>query len=72
MASSGTVLQMKFGTTAGTKTWSYKYAKPATTREQILALSSAMIANGIIYREQPLRLVSAELVTTTVTTVDVS
>ena len=72
MARAGTSLQMKFGTTHGDKTWTFNYAKPAATVQSIKNLGEVMIANGEIFHNRPLSLESAEIVNTTVTTVDIS
>lgn len=72
MARAGTSLQMKFGTTHGDKTWTFNYAKADTSVATIKNLGQVMIANGEIFYNRPLSLESAELVTTSVTQVDVS
>lgn len=67
-----TKLVLKLGTTAGTKTWSFNYAKSNATTQNIKALADAMIANGSIYRYPPLTKESAQLVVATTTDIDIS
>lgn len=61
---SGVSLKMKFDTMSGSKTWSYKYADPSATVSQVKALGQAMIENGSIYQNVPMKLVSAIQVVT--------
>lgn len=62
-----TVLKMKFDTMRGSKTWSFKYAKSASSiaSADVKALGQAMITNGSIYRYHPTALTDARVVTTT-------
>lgn len=60
----GTSLKMKFDTMSGSKTWTFKYAKSGATLANIKALGAAMIANGTILENQPVRLTDARTVTT--------
>lgn len=62
---SGTVLKMKFDTMAGSKTWTFKYAKPSAGAAAVKALGAAMIANGSIYAHPPVALTEAREVITT-------
>lgn len=71
MATAGTKLQLKFGTTSGTKTWTFNYAKSGATVEQIQALANTMIENGSIYQYPPLTKESAEIITTSVTRIEI-
>lgn len=61
----GTVLKMKFDTIAGSKTWTFKYAKPSAGLANVKALGAAMIANGSIYAYPPVALTEAREVVTT-------
>ena len=67
-----TTLKLKFGTMSGEKTWNFKYAKANTTTENVKNVVSKMIENGSIYKYPPLTAVSATLVTTSETEVDLS
>lgn len=71
MATAGTSLQMKFGTTGGVKTWTFKYAKANVSASAVTTLGQKMIENGAIFKNQPLTLESAEIVTTTVQKINV-
>lgn len=68
----GTQLKMRFGTLAGTKTFTIKYAKPAATAAAVSTLMDAMITNGSIYEYPPTTKESATLVTTTETSLTIS
>lgn len=68
----GTSLKLKFDTMSGSKTWTYKYANPSATSQQVKALGQAMIDNGSIYQNVPMKLVSAIQVITEETEYDLS
>lgn len=68
----GTQLKLTFDTLSGSKTWTFKYAKPNATLANIKSLGGAMITNGDIYPEPPLVLKSAKTVTTTENEYDLS
>ena len=61
---SGVALKLKFDTMRGSRTWTYKNAKPSATTQQVKALGQAMIDNGSIYESVPVTLVSAVQVVT--------
>lgn len=69
---STTKLVLKMGTASGVKTWSFNYANPSVTAQQIKSFMNTMIANGSIYRYPPLTRDSAQLLTTSETNIDVS
>lgn len=60
-----TRLKLTFETGAGSKTWSFNYAKGAATTANVKALGAAMIANGSIYENPPLVFKAAKVVVTT-------
>lgn len=60
----GVRLQLKFGTMAGERTWTFRRAKESVTTNQVKALMNTMIANGSIYQEPPLTARSAKLIKT--------
>ena len=68
----GTTLKMTFDTLSGEKTWTFKYAKPNATVQNVKALGAAMISNGAIYPHPPLVLKAAKTVTTTENDYDLS
>ncbi len=61
----GTKLQLRFDTMSGSRTWTFNYAKSGPTAVQVKALGAAMISNGSILSDQPVRLTEAKTVTTT-------
>ena len=68
----GTSLKMKFDTMSGSKTWSFSYANAGATAANIKALGAAMIANGSILTNVPVRLTEAKTVTTSEHVYDIS
>ena len=68
----GVKLQLKFGTMAGEKTWTFSRAKENVTTAQVKALMNAMITNGTIYQEPPLTKRSAKVIVTTEDAFDLS
>ena len=69
---SGNKLQLRMGTTAGIKTWSFNYAKSNASTANINALMDAMITNGSIYKYPPLTKESATIIQTSEINVPVS
>lgn len=72
MASSGKKLQVKFGTPAGPKTWTINYIKNNVSQSDVRTFANAMISNGEIFQNTPLTAISAEIVQTSVTQIDIS
>lgn len=68
----GTKLKMVFETGFGQKTWTFNYAKPDVTAQNVRTLAQVMIDNGTVYEYPPLQAVSASLETTTVSQLDLS
>lgn len=58
-------LVMEFEGTGSTVKFSYKYADPTITSQEVSALMQLMIANGDIFENPPLTAKSAKLVATT-------
>ena len=69
---SGTKLQLTFETMSGTKTVSFNYAKPGATAVNVKALGAAIISNGAIFNQVPVRLTAAKTVTTSENEYDLS
>lgn len=69
-------LQLKFGTTYGTKTWTFSNLSssvtPSGSKAAIKTLMQTMITNGSIYKYPPLTLDSANVIETTTGSVDLS
>lgn len=65
-------LQLKFGTTSGEKSWKFPDVKDNLSTATVKSLMSTMITNGSIYAYPPLTMVSAKIVTTTETAIDLS
>ena len=61
---SGTVLKLTFDTMGGSKTWTFKHARPSAGSANVKALGAAMVANGSIYNHPPTALTKAVEVTT--------
>lgn len=68
----GTSLKLKFDTMSGSRTWTFRRAKPSAGLANIKALGQAMIDNGEIYESRPVTLVSAIEVTTSENVYDLS
>lgn len=66
----GTRLQLKFETMSGLKTWNFTYGKPGAGATNVKALAQAMINNGEIYENQPIRVTSIKEITTSETVYD--
>lgn len=49
---------------------SFRYAKPSTTGTDAKALADAMIANATAFKKEPKSVVSAEIVVTTATPIE--
>ncbi len=56
----------------GTTTYSYSYANPEATAQNVNALIAGMVTNGDIFANPPVSIKSASIVTTTERTIDVS
>lgn len=54
------------------KTFSFNYAKPDVTANQVKALAEGIITNGSIYEHTPVSVKSAKLVTTSETDIAVN
>ena len=67
----GTKLQLKFETMAGIKTWNFAYAKSEPTDQQVRTAMQAMITNGSVFENPPIRASSAKTITTTETVFDI-
>lgn len=65
-------LQLKFGTTFGTKTWTFANVNGNADATTIKTLMQAMITNGSIYKYPPLTMDSANIIQTTTTEVDLT
>lgn len=63
----GTSLRLQFETMAGLKTWTFNNAKPSAGLQNVRTLMQAMITNGSIFENPPIRAYSAKEVTTTET-----
>lgn len=68
----GTNLKLKFDTMSGSKTWTFKYAKPSAGSANVKALAQAMITNGSIYDTVPIAIREIKEVTTTENVYDLS
>lgn len=60
----GTSLKLQFETMAGLKTWTFNYAKPSSGLVNVKALMQAMITNGSIFENPPIKAAAAKEVTT--------
>lgn len=70
---STTKLQFQFSTSDGSKfNQSYNYVNPSVSTPAVRALASGIVANGSIFKKVPLSALSAKLVTTTETVIDLS
>lgn len=69
---SGVALKLKFDTMSGSRTWTYNHASPSATTAQVKAAAQAMIDNGSVYQNVPIKLVSAIQVTTSESSYDIS
>lgn len=69
---SGTALRVQFETMSGVKTWKFNYAKPSIGSANVKALMQAMISNGSIFENPPIRAYTAKEITTTETEYDLS
>lgn len=63
-------LQLKFGTADGVKTWSFSNAKINPSSSNVKTLVNTILANGSIYRYQPLEVRTASVVVTNETFID--
>lgn len=54
-------LKLKMGTLSGSKTFTFKYANPDVTSQQVQVLAQALIANGSVYKYPPQVLETATL-----------
>lgn len=68
----GTRLEITFDTMGGSKTASFAYAKPGATETAVKALAQAIIANGSIFQNPPIRATAAKTVTTSENVYDLS
>lgn len=70
----GTKLVLTFATASSDKatTFTFRYAKPSATAQQVKALMNAMIANKEIYEYPPVTAKSAKTITTSETVYDLS
>lgn len=68
----GTVLKLQFDTMSGSKTWSFKYAKPNAGLQTVKTLAQTMITNGSIYETPPVVCRDIREVTTNETVYDIS
>lgn len=67
----GVRLQLTFDTMAGSRTWSFNYAKPSSGLVNVKALGQAMIENGSIFTNVPTRLTAAKEVVTSENVYDI-
>ena len=68
-----TSLVLTFLTNDGDKTtFTFPYAKPGATANNVRALASAITTNGSIFEAVPVSAVSAKIVTTTETDISLS
>lgn len=73
MATAGTVLNMIYKDAAdGQKVISFRYADNTADATDIRALNTAILANKEIWDDQPITPVRAEMVTTEISTTDLS
>lgn len=69
----GTVLKLTFITAEEKEaTFTFKYAKPSVTAQQIKTLMNSMIDNKIIFENEPAEIKSAKTITTSETVYDLS
>lgn len=68
---SGVALKLKFDTMSGSRTWTYNNANPSASAAQVKAAAQAMIDNGSVYQNVPVKLVSAIQVTTAESVYDI-
>lgn len=69
---SGNVLELKFQTTYGEKTFRFTRVKNNATSANVKNLVNTMIANGSIYAYPPLVAISAKIIVTSENAIDLS